>query len=172
MNLLLIGEWLAENSFLLPNWAWLAIAAVIIVLAVFIIVFALRGKRKKKTAEEPVSEVKTEEPAKERETKKPAPAEEIKEEKPAAKSAPRTAAKKPAAKPVEKAKDDGKVYHISRRKDENKWQIKAEGGAKAIKLFNTQAEAIEYAKTLADNQDARIMIHKADGSFRRLDYKN
>lgn len=156
MKLLSIGDWLAENGFLLPNWAWLAIAAVIIVLAVLITVFALRGRRKKKTAEEPV---------KERETEKTAPAEEktepVKQEKPAAKSAPKT-----AVKPAEK------VYHISRRKDENKWQIKAVGGAKAIKLFNTQAEAIEYAKTLADNQDARIMIHKADGSFRRLDYKN
>jgi hypothetical protein len=37
-------------------------------------------------------------------------------------------------------------------------------------LFDTQAEAIDYAKKLADNQDARIVIHKEDGSFRRLTY--
>ena len=63
-----------------------------------------------------------------------------------------------------------KVYHISKRKDDGKWQIKAEGGAKAIKLFLTQKEAIDYCKTLAGNQEARIMIHKEDGSFRKLTY--
>ena len=50
------------------------------------------------------------------------------------------------------------------------WQIKAAGGAKAIKLFKTQKEAIDYCKNLADNQDANIMIHKEDGSFRKLTY--
>ena len=50
------------------------------------------------------------------------------------------------------------------------WQIKAAGGEKAIKLFKTQKEAIDYSKTLADNQNASIMIHKEDGSFRKLTY--
>jgi FtsZ-interacting cell division protein ZipA len=68
------------------------------------------------------------------------------------------------------AKTVAKVYHISKRKDDGKWQVKFAGGSKAIKLFDTQAEAIEFAKKLADNQDARIVIHKEDGSFRRLTY--
>lgn len=63
-----------------------------------------------------------------------------------------------------------KVYHIAKRKEDNMWQIKAAGGEKAIKLFKTQKEAIDYCKTLADNQDANIMIHKEDGSFRKLTY--
>ncbi|MDE6585609.1 MAG: DUF2188 domain-containing protein [Clostridia bacterium] len=66
--------------------------------------------------------------------------------------------------------DDDKVYHISKRKDDGKWQIKMAGGAKAIKLFDTQAEAMAYGKQLAQNQGARIMLHKVDGSFRKLNY--
>ena len=64
-----------------------------------------------------------------------------------------------------------KTYHISKRKEDNRWQVKAAGAAKAIKVFFTQAEAIDFAKKLAGNQDANIMIHKEDGSFRRLTYK-
>lgn len=82
---------------------------------------------------------------------------------------------KPVAKPAPAAKTEpkvyeNKVYHISKRKEDGRWQIKIEGGAKAIKLFNTQAEAMDYGKTLAQNQDARIMLHKVDGSFRKLTY--
>lgn len=99
-------------------------------------------------------------------TAKPAPA------KPAAKPAPteKPAPAKPAAKTTaaNTAKTSGKVYHITKRKEDGKWQIKAEGAEKAIKLFKTQKEAIEYCKTLAGNQDASIMVHKEDGSFRKV----
>jgi cytoskeletal protein RodZ len=81
-----------------------------------------------------------------------------------------TADKKADDASKDDAKTAAKVYHISKRKDDGKWQVKFAGGSKAIKLFDTQAEAIEYAKKLADNQDARIVIHKEDGSFRRLTY--
>lgn len=64
-----------------------------------------------------------------------------------------------------------KVYHISKRKKDGKWQVKAAGAVKALKLFDTQAEAIDYAKEVAGNQEAKIMIHKVDGSFRPLTYK-
>lgn len=81
-----------------------------------------------------------------------------------------------AETPVETAaapdvkKPEQKVYHISKRKADLKWQVKASKGAKAIKLFNTQAEAIDFAKKLAVSQDARIVIHKEDGSFRKITY--
>ncbi|MDE6613134.1 MAG: DUF2188 domain-containing protein [Clostridia bacterium] len=61
-----------------------------------------------------------------------------------------------------------RVYHISKRREDGQWQIKAAGGAKAIKLFRTQAEAINHAITLADNQDGRVVVHKADGSFKSV----
>ena len=81
---------------------------------------------------------------------------------------------KPAAKPAKpvKATDNSPdmVYHISKRKEDRKWQVKAEGAAKALKLCWTQEEAIDYAKSVAGNQEGRIVIHKEDGSFRKLKY--
>ena len=53
---------------------------------------------------------------------------------------------------------------------DGKWQVKFAKGEKAIKLFDTQAEAIAYAKKLAENQDGNITIHKKDGSIRKQKY--
>lgn len=85
-----------------------------------------------------------------------------------AKPAAKPKAAKPAKKP-EKA-DEDKVYHISKRKKDRMWQVKAEGSPKALKLFFTQAEAVDYAKSVAGNNEGRIVIHKEDGSFRKLSY--
>lgn len=63
-----------------------------------------------------------------------------------------------------------KKYHISQRNDTNMWQVKAEGADKALKLFKTQQEAIDYAKKVAETQNGSIMIHKKDGSFRKINY--
>ena len=63
-----------------------------------------------------------------------------------------------------------KVYHVSLRKDDGKWQVKYGGGKKAIKLFDTQAEAIKFAESRADSQDGYISIHKKDGKIRKQDY--
>ncbi len=63
----------------------------------------------------------------------------------------------------------GKRYHISQR-DDDKWQVKAEGAEKALKLFDTQKEAIAFAKTVADNQEGSIIIHKVDGKIRKTKY--
>lgn len=94
-----------------------------------------------------------------------------KEEK--AKAAPAKAAEtdkkeKTAAKTEEK-KEAARNYHVAKRPD-GKWQVKFAGGEKAIKLFSTQAEAIEYAKKLANNQDGSISIHKKDGKLRKQKY--
>ena len=71
----------------------------------------------------------------------------------------------------EKAKEQEKKrnYHVSKRED-GKWQVKFAGGEKAIKLFSTQAEAISYAKKLAENQEGSISIHKKDGKMRKQKY--
>ena len=63
-----------------------------------------------------------------------------------------------------------KVYHVSLRKDDGKWQVKYGGGKKAIKLFDTQAEAIKFAEERADSQEGSISIHKKDGKIRKQDY--
>ena len=63
-----------------------------------------------------------------------------------------------------------RVYHVSLRKDDGKWQVKYGGGKKAIKLFDTQAEAIKFAEERADSQEGSISIHKKDGKIRKQDY--
>lgn len=62
-----------------------------------------------------------------------------------------------------------KNYHISLRED-GKWQVKLRKGEKALKLFDTQAQAIAYAKEKAKNQDGHITIHKVDGKIRKQRY--
>ena len=67
-------------------------------------------------------------------------------------------------------KSAGRNYHVSTRKEDGKWQVKFAGGEKAIKLFDTQVEAIAYAKKLAENRDGSITIHKKDGKMRKQRY--
>lgn len=62
-----------------------------------------------------------------------------------------------------------KNYHISLRLD-GKWQVKLGKGEKALKLFDTQAQAIAFAKEKAKNQDGHITIHKVDGKIRKQKY--
>ena len=80
------------------------------------------------------------------------------------------AEKAPAKKVEKKVADDTKVYHISKRKEDHLWQVKAEGSPRALKTFFTQDEAVEYAKRVAGNNEGRIVIHKVDGSFKKLKY--
>ena len=68
-----------------------------------------------------------------------------------------------------KAVNRPKNYHVSLRED-GKWQVKFAKGARALKLFDTQAEAIAFAKEKAENQDGTITIHKKDGKIRKQRY--
>ena len=64
---------------------------------------------------------------------------------------------------------EGKTYHISLRED-GKWQVKAEKAGKALKTFSTQKEAIDYAKSVAGNNEGKVVIHKVSGDFRKNKY--
>lgn len=77
-----------------------------------------------------------------------------------------------SADSIEEAKKtpSKKNYHVSKRAEDGKWQVKFATGQKVIKLFDTQTEAIKYAQNLADNQDGCITIHKVDGKIRKQDY--
>jgi hypothetical protein len=92
-------------------------------------------------------------------------------QKQAAKKAPekKTPAKKAPAKKVAAKKDEGgKTYHIAKRASDGKWQVKLASGEIAIKLFDTQAEAIEYAKKMAENQNGSIRVHSMKGKMRKV----
>ena len=191
-------DFFKQEALGLAYWAWFAIAlAVAIVLIVIIIIACKVSSKPKKDSNEPVlmtEEKPAEKESKQEEAKKEAaPVEEKKAEKSAtAKTAEKkepttaktttktTTAKSTAAKTTAKKeekpaeKDSGstetKVYHISKRKEDKKWQVKAEGADKALRLFFTQTDAIEYAKKVAGNQEGRIVIHKEGGGFRKLNY--
>lgn len=60
-------------------------------------------------------------------------------------------------------KEATKVYHVAKRED-GMWQVKFASGEKAIKLFKTQKEAIEYSKKLAENQDGKMLVHNSKGA--------
>lgn len=67
-----------------------------------------------------------------------------------------------------KYKDGARVYHIARSKFVSRsWQVKLAGGEKAIKIFPTQAEAIDYAKKLVRSQGGSIRIHSMKGQLRK-----
>ena len=91
--------------------------------------------------------------------------------KPAAKktAAKPAAEKKPAAKPAEK-KPASKKQFVTYRKEDRKWAVTKEGSDKATKLFNTKAEADEYAKGLAKNQGTSVTRQKKDGKFQKTKY--
>lgn len=197
MNLLFsfTDEWLS-----LPVWAWIVIAAVVLILIIVIIAVAARSAKKKRAARNEAESALPEEPAPAvaapAEEEQPAPAEvqpavkapakpeperpapvvaEEQPEQPAPVASPEERAEVQAEEPAETLSAAPrapmpKVYHITKRTSDGKWQIKFNRGKKAIKLFDTQMQAIEYAKALAQNQEASIMIHKEDGTFRKLRY--
>lgn len=82
-----------------------------------------------------------------KEAKKPAPAKDA-----------------PAKKAPAKKEDVGfRTYHLVKRSD-GKWEVKFAGGQKAIKLFDTQKEALEYSKKMAENQDGKVLVHNSKGA--------
>jgi hypothetical protein len=103
--------------------------------------------------------------------------------------AKKEAPKKPAPKPKQQADlskmetktkekaqakttSTGKTaYHVSKRdNDGREWKVFIQGSDKVIKLFKTQAEALDYAKSLAKNKDdgSYVILHGLDGKIRRF----
>lgn len=96
-------------------------------------------------------------------------------------------AKKPAPKP-KKAVDMSKmvmtakkptqaasgktVYHVSKRgesREDRVWKVFIQESDKVIKLFDYQADALEYAKSLAKNKNdgSYVILHGLDGKIRK-----
>ncbi|MCD8203705.1 MAG: DUF2188 domain-containing protein [Coprobacillus sp.] len=62
-----------------------------------------------------------------------------------------------------KVKPEKRVYHVSKRSKDGKWQILGVGDTRPIKLFDTKAEAEEYAAKLATKQGATVLTHASKG---------
>lgn len=133
------------------------------------------AEKQLKMAEAAKAEQVEEKPVKEvvPEPKKEAPKKEVAP----VKEAPKKEAAPVKAAPKADSADGEKVakYHVSQNKDKKsprfkEWRVRKEGSNKTIKYFQTQAEAIELAKELADKAGSSVVIHKVDGSIRKQDY--
>ena len=113
-------------------------------------------------------------PAEKKETKTAAKTAEKKPATTKTTEAKKAVEKKPAAKGPEKKpaakKPAAKKQFVTYRAEDRKWAVTIEGGKKATKLFNTKAEAEEYAKSLAKNQDTKVVRKKMDGKFQKDKY--
>ena len=89
--------------------------------------------------------------------KKPEPKKPVASKKPEPK---KPEPKKPAAKKDEPTK----VYHLTKRKEDDMWAITFVGGQKPVKLFKTKKEAEEYLAVLTKNQGATALIRNSKGS--------
>ena len=62
------------------------------------------------------------------------------------------------------------IYHVSKRENDGReWKVFIQGSDKVIKLFPTQAEALEYATNLAKNKNdgSTVRLHGLDGKMRK-----
>ena len=65
----------------------------------------------------------------------------------------------------------GKNQHVV--KNDDQWGVRGEGNSKITKKFDTQRQAIDYAKAVAQNQRSEVLIHGKDGKIReRNSYGN
>ena len=89
-------------------------------------------------------------------------------DKKAKKESKKGSSKKETKKESEEEENQGpRVYHISKRSEDNMWQVKFAKGKRAVKLFKTQAEAMEYAKQLTDSNGGSIRVHSLKGKIRK-----
>ena len=88
------------------------------------------------------------------------------EKKPVKKPAPKKEApKKEAPKKATPKKDEPtKVYHLTKRKEDDMWAITFVGGTKPVKLFKTKKDAEEYLAVLTKNQGASALIRNSKGA--------
>ncbi len=131
-------------------------------------------------APEPGPEPQVEEPvAEEPKPEEPKPEEPKPEPKPVARPTTiRTATRRPVpvqprpAKPkattaAAASRVPARVYHITKQANSGLWQVKLAGGNKAIRVFNTQAEAIAFTKGLVESRGGSYRIHSVSGKIRK-----
>lgn len=85
----------------------------------------------------------------------------VKKPEPKKKEAPKAQPKAPVGKQ--------KAINISFREELNKWEAKLDGSEKALKLFATQKDAIEYCEQVALNNGYIVAIHTLKGRVRTYD---
>ena len=61
----------------------------------------------------------------------------------------------------------GKNQHVTPRGDQ--WQVKGAGNQRATAVTQTQKEAINIARGIAQNQKSELVIHGENGQIRQKD---
>lgn len=64
---------------------------------------------------------------------------------------------------MSKGKDQHVVPH------DGDWAVRGEGNSRVTSTHDTQAEAIERARGIAQNQQSEVVIHRPDGRIRDSD---
>lgn len=65
----------------------------------------------------------------------------------------------------------GKNQHVV--PNQNGWAVRGAGNSRVTKTANTQAQAIEIARSIAKNQGSEMIIHRSNGQIReRNSYGN
>ena len=57
--------------------------------------------------------------------------------------------------------------HVVPRQDA--WAVKKGGATRASKIFDTQADAIQYAREQARKESGELYVHRRDGTIRQRD---
>lgn len=76
--------------------------------------------------------------------------------------ADRKATRNPKKK--EKKDDFDRIYHVMKRAKDDRWIVKIAQSRKAIKIFDTQKEAIAYAEVLAGNNKGVVRVFASKGA--------
>ena len=81
-------------------------------------------------------------------------------------AAPKKEAKAEPApvKKDDKDKEYDRIYHIMKRAKDDRWIVKIAQSRKAIKIFDTQKEAIAYAEVLASNNNGVVRVFASKGA--------
>ncbi len=61
-------------------------------------------------------------------------------------------------------KKNGGSYIVQKRKEDSKWEVIVKGGKKAIKLFDTKAEALAFTKERAERNDRSLVTRASKGA--------
>ncbi|RNA68475.1 DUF2188 domain-containing protein [Alteribacter keqinensis] len=64
------------------------------------------------------------------------------------------------------------TYHVSPVDGNDGWEVKKEGADRAVNRYDRKQDALHRADELIDSQNARIIIHRQDGSVQETKKAN
>jgi len=81
---------------------------------------------------------------------------------------PETAPAETPAPPPKEPKPVLGPYHVRFRPADGKWYVSREGSDKILRTLETQTDAVNWATIKALTQNVELIVHKKDGTVRKL----